>query len=395
MPEEVRFKIEKLLPWGFAGALLTLLIGVGTVYITLREKAPSITYETSEYNVLDVHRPLKDLSVLFRGQDIQSKKLNLRIYSISVRNDGELNIRQTDFDQSKPWGLSIAGAQIIDQPRLVYASSDYIKENLNPRTTSDSQVEFNKIIFEKGKTFTIEIQVLHQTSIEPVIEPTGKIAGIESIQVVQRKATQAKPSIWTESFQGSAGVQAMRIIAYFLVLIVVFVLVISIAVRISDAADKKRQKALNSRTKEYLQPLLIARGERGQQLIYQIFENFRGNADTIKAFVDTLLDMQRIQNGQVPGKAIWRLARDHQRMLSLRLTMNDLLFEDANDDPQLNPKAVAAVEDLVKFLNENPLPAPLEKLAKRQTIDELTRLQVESQLLQEKTDRLVSESSDK
>ena len=105
MAEKVRNKIEQFLPWGFLGVFLTVLVGAGSLYLTLRDRAPSIAIEVSDYNVLDLHRPLKDLSILFRGQDIQDKKLNLRIYSITVRNDGETNIRQSDFDQTKPWGL--------------------------------------------------------------------------------------------------------------------------------------------------------------------------------------------------------------------------------------------------------------------------------------------------
>ena len=121
MPEKVRARIEQILPWSFLGVLITLVLGAPPIYLALREKKPSVTYEiTSDYNVLDIHKPLKDLAILFRGQDIKENKLNLRIYSIKVINDGEVDIRQSDFDQSKPWGISISGAQIIEQPRLVY-----------------------------------------------------------------------------------------------------------------------------------------------------------------------------------------------------------------------------------------------------------------------------------
>lgn len=386
MSENKRFKIEQALPWSFLGVLFTILVGGPPIYLSLREKATKLTYEVSDYNVLDVHRPLKDLSVLFRGQDIQEKRLNLRVYSINVRNDGDTDIRQTDFDQTMPWGLSLTNARIIDQPRLVYSSSDYIKQNIRPRTVSEAEIDFSKIIVERGKGFTIEVQVLHQATDTPELVPIGKIAGLDSIRVSTANTIKPQLSFWAQVFEGSVGVQLVRVLAYFIGFVIAIALIIWIAFITTDARDKVRSGSKEKITGDYLGPFVSHLGQRGKKLVAEVFERFGGNADVIESFLRLLMDIQQMQKGKKSPQNLLRILSSSGRLLLVNESIVLMLLESEGKSDQLglNQQAMSALIDLVQFLRDHPLPEDLAEAAKRQQMEEIYMLQKQSDILREK-----------
>ena len=77
---------------GTLGAVLT--------YLALQQPEPEVALETiGETNVLDLRRPLQDLNIVFRGQNVQEQNLNLRILTISVANIGDVDILPSHYDQ--------------------------------------------------------------------------------------------------------------------------------------------------------------------------------------------------------------------------------------------------------------------------------------------------------
>ena len=89
--------------WLTAITIASLGIGVLSVFLTvlaLREPEPAVVFETiSETNVFDLRRSLEDLSVIFRGQDVQQQNLNLRILTLNIKNSGDVDILTSYFDQ--------------------------------------------------------------------------------------------------------------------------------------------------------------------------------------------------------------------------------------------------------------------------------------------------------
>mgnify|MGYP001590122165 FL=1 len=64
----------------------SVIIGLFAAWNQLTEKTSLFSQIISQVNVLDVHDPLKglDLKILFGGEDVQEKNLNLRIYTVSI-----------------------------------------------------------------------------------------------------------------------------------------------------------------------------------------------------------------------------------------------------------------------------------------------------------------------
>ena len=226
--------------------MIALFFGL---YQILSEDKPNISLIVLDStNVLDVHEPVKDLSISFRGEDIQKEELNLRIITLKMVNDGEIDILQSHYDMNDTWGIEVTDGEIIEV-RLVESNSEYVKSNLNPRLVKDEGlIELEKIIFERGKYFVLEILVLHGKQAIPTILPFGKIAGIEEIKVSELASESEEVNFFREAFSGGAGVQFARTISYFFVFIGLVGLALLISFGLSGI-NKSRIK--NSRRNEF------------------------------------------------------------------------------------------------------------------------------------------------
>jgi len=226
-------------------ALLGLGASLLAYYGLFYEKKPEIRFEiTSEVNVLDIHKPLGDLVILFQGEDVQKKRLNLRIYNLRLENTGGTDIRQGDFDQQLIWGFRVQGGKIVDEPRWLESNYDYLKGQLNPRKIDDSTVEFRKTIFERDKYFKIEFLVLHGKDTKPSIAPLGKIAGIDHIRVVTTTTKKESLPFIERFFYGDMWINAIRIIFYPIVLLIGIIIIVIIGDQISSSSEKSRKKRI-------------------------------------------------------------------------------------------------------------------------------------------------------
>ncbi len=184
-------------------------------YLALQEPHPGVTFtKIAETDILDLHRPVEDLGIVFRGQDLQQQGRNLRIMTIIVENSGSTNIRAGDFDQNNEWGIQFLGGDVIEA-RLIAASTDYLKSQVMLQRTGPDMVTFPKIIFEKGQSFTIEVLLLHSKNHDPSVSPIGKIVGLGQISVVERTLSAENIGFLKRVFMGSPLVQLTRAGAYF------------------------------------------------------------------------------------------------------------------------------------------------------------------------------------
>ena len=73
--------IENKAYWGIIGVLLTIAFGAIGLYTYFHVPKLSILFEiTNESNVLDVHKPLEDLTIYFENENIQEKKSKFTNY---------------------------------------------------------------------------------------------------------------------------------------------------------------------------------------------------------------------------------------------------------------------------------------------------------------------------
>lgn len=234
-----RDKIKKLL-FGFWGAIVVFAVLSGLYYQFIYERKPIIFYQIiSEVNALDINQPLKDLQILFQGDDIQEKNLNLRIYNIKVENTSRVDILQSHFDENDNWGIKVENARIIET-RLVSSNSDYMGKNLSPRREKDDIIKFNKIIFDQGNYFIIEISVLHDKNNPPILHKIGKISGIQEDNSEISMIEQREPFL-ASLFHGNWTVQVIRFILYFIISIVISITSLLLYIKIEESIKEKRK----------------------------------------------------------------------------------------------------------------------------------------------------------
>ena len=254
-----------------AASLVVGILSLLLAYLALNEPEPGVTFETiSDTDVLDLRRPLQDLSIVFRGQDVQEQNLNLRILTINVVNSGGVDILPSHYDHEDEWGIKFKDGQVVEA-RLVDTSSEYLRSKVVPQRLGIDTVAFPKVIFEEGAFFAVEILLLHPKSESPSISSIGKIAGINKITVLTRPLAREEVSFGTQLFQGSALIQVLRTIIYlvgfFLAIIVVVVVLVGIADPFSRLnARRRRTRILQTRTirhmdQDEIKDLLIANYE--------------------------------------------------------------------------------------------------------------------------------------
>lgn len=209
IPEKIE-KWSKTLWRIIAG--FAILLGVIVGYREFFGNQPNIFAQiTSEINVLDINEPLRDLQIIFQGNNIQKENLNLRIYRVKIENNGRTNITQNDFDQSGRWGIELENGKVIET-RLVDSNSTYISTNLSP-LIENSVVIFNKIIFDKRTFFIVELLVLHDKETPPVLYRIGKIAGVQESKSEILTLELSEP-FWATLFSGNWLVNVVRFVIY-------------------------------------------------------------------------------------------------------------------------------------------------------------------------------------
>lgn len=194
---------------------ISLIIGAVGLYIGFREPTTEITFTSvNQTNVLDIHKELEDLTVLFQGRAIGEGDLNIRIVTLSVENTGQKNILQDYYAREGIWGIKVENGEIIEA-RLVDSSSNYISENIGLNLIEDENiVEFGKIIFDRGEYFLVELLVLHEKTELPTILPVGKLAGIGEMEIVESRISEEDRRFVSRLVEGNALVHLVRSISY-------------------------------------------------------------------------------------------------------------------------------------------------------------------------------------
>jgi hypothetical protein len=245
-------KLEKVLPWSIVGVVASIVLGLPALYFALHIRAPQVTFTIESIaHVFDLHRPLPELIVLFKGDNIQDQGKNLQIVTVTLRNNGEQNVLQGDYDQLQPFGLHFPNARIIGSPRVIHADSDYLTKNLMPRTTAENTVELNKVILERDRSATIEIVILHEQASVPILEPFGKVAGQDHIILVDRRSA-GEPSFWRTVFVGGLLTNIVRFFCSVIILVVFITLLLGTDKWISGARIRRSSR----RARKYLAPFL-------------------------------------------------------------------------------------------------------------------------------------------
>ncbi len=256
------YKNNKLGFIGIIGIIFTIIFGGLTLYYVFYTPQPEISYIIlSDFNVVDLRKPLKDLKILFQDEDIQKNNMNLKIYSLKISNSGKKNILETHYASDENWGIKITDGKIIES-RLVESNSDYLKSNLNTKIVDDKTINFKKVIFDKNDYFTLEVLVLHSRDSDVNLIPFGKISGISKNQTFIKLDTTRE------------GMFQNLLIDYdvYIFTIVIFLL----ATIILTYKMERRIKIVNTQTDSILE-VVSTYSSQSKEIIFMLIDLFNNN----------------------------------------------------------------------------------------------------------------------
>ena len=356
---------RRIVSWQALITITSLSVGMLSVlltYLTLQEPEPRVIFETiSETNVLDVRRPLQDLNIVFRGQNVQEQNLNLRIVTINIANSGQVDILPSHYDHEDDWGMKFTNAEVIEA-RLVDANSDYLRSKVIPQRLDVDTVALPKIIFEKGAFFAIEVLLLHPKNDPPSISSIGKIAGIDKITVLTRPLARQEVSFVTKLFQGGALVQVVRAIVYLVGTWLATIAIILALIGITESFNKLNARKRRNRIQETRTIRQIDQDEVRDFLVAQYESKGAGG---LKRLQELTKEPGRIEWLTPPARWITRdlnligdmpttdriLGLEH-RLIGSQNVLHDLttmgmLKRGDNDDAVIDPRFSEAVDHLL------------------------------------------------
>lgn len=248
-------KLAKLDRKYAAGFVIAVVLGIIAIYVDFfRDTLPHLTYEIfGNTTVLDIKEELNKLDILYEGIDIRKQKQTLSVITLRVTNEGKQAILRSYYDTRDPLGVGINDGKII-KAEVLDATNPYLKNNLILQIV-DSSVLFSDVIFDPTESFTIKLLILHALGTKPTVFPTGKVANVRSVVLVDRLSGDSEKGFWSEVFSGSITVNLVRLPIFFFGFFVVFVGAMLIfvlpIVLISDRVGRRKRKKIVAQFKKY------------------------------------------------------------------------------------------------------------------------------------------------
>lgn len=235
--------LENKIPIGIISLILSILFFIVSSFYFNETK---IQYRIiNDSNLYSLHKPLESLKIMFNNEDINEKKLNLKILKIKVINTGNRDIIKDQFDNNLVWGVKFDNAKIVDKIKLIETSNSYLNKNIKIKNDFHT-VEFNKLMFDVDSYFIIEVLLLHDLNIEPKLVALGKISGSKEIEIINDTENDEFYGIF------SGGI-LLNIIRFFLYIFVFIILISLLTLFMSNSYPKYDKKHLEKIKKQKLE----------------------------------------------------------------------------------------------------------------------------------------------
>jgi len=176
----------------FIGLVAGLIIGAAGL---LYHPKPALRVETIEdTRVLDVHEPIGNLDITYRGESLKLSNRELRVLLVRISNTGGADIGLDSFDPLAPLGIQIQGGDLLEEP-TVLGSSNYLTQSVKLTRSNPHTVVIAPVMMEAGEWIDIKLLIAAKVGEIPKIEAIGKVLGVKSIEAPgERKASTE--SIW-------------------------------------------------------------------------------------------------------------------------------------------------------------------------------------------------------
>ncbi len=212
--------LEKIAPWGILGFTVTfvgVLISIAIFYFQESSaKVHAGWWVRNEEKLVEVRETMKDLRILYRGQDMLESGKELRILTLEFVNEGK-DITQQMFDRNLDVGLCFANSEIITS-QVTSVSSKYLADNLKSqvRVTESSKsadssntgqaLILPKLVFDHGSAFSVKVYFLQSIRAAPTeVTCLGKISGVETLKITATpRIRPARSGVWIALVTGLA-----------------------------------------------------------------------------------------------------------------------------------------------------------------------------------------------
>lgn len=245
--------MENKFAWSFLGFLMAMFFGAITLYLGFyKEIKPDLNFViTADSSVLDVKENLGDLDIIYENESLSEKRQDLRVITFRVVNQGNAPILSNYYDSNDPVGFEVIDGKLADEPTLLDASNDYLKEKLLTKASPDNKVMFSNVILEPSEYFELKILVLHDLGKKPHIKAFGKIATVNSIDVLRDFSSENKLSFLETTFGGGITSNLIRLFTYGFIFLFLIIGLIVFSEKISSIKEKRRKERLLTTFKEY------------------------------------------------------------------------------------------------------------------------------------------------
>jgi hypothetical protein len=249
-PTTSLIKLTETFTFGRLATIIILFIGLIGALLTIyafffQERKIDLQYQIiANSNVLDIRAELTKLDILYNGNNLKQKNQNLRVINLRIINTGTEHILNTFYDDNDLLGFKVVDGEIIENPEVLDASNEYLKNNLIVTSDSTNLVRFSKVIIESREFFVLKVLILHKRGASPSIIPVGKVAGVSRIALVNKIEVTETKSFFKKVFEGNLWVQIAKSFFYFLIVLVAIIIIALSGAGISDLKDKVKRKKL-------------------------------------------------------------------------------------------------------------------------------------------------------
>jgi hypothetical protein len=348
--------------WTILGVVATIALGAPALYFTLKERTPALTLElTSEANVFDLHKSLDNLEIIFNGEDIRRAEENLRIVTLTIRNDGPTTILQSFYDETEPWGIAVTDARLVAAPRIIDSNSDYLREKIRPTVVNTNNIQFQKVIIERGRYVALEMLLLHKANQAPRLTPFGKIAGIDTLLLTRRSPEPAASTFMEVVLTGSVWVHLSRLGLYALAIIVLIFLLVGLGKLTSIRRTRrhsKEQTARQGRMDEHFADLFNQMTPLDKELALALIHATGGQQEPLSELKSILLAKDTVGRISETKRFIDALSKSNiAGMFEVRELLPDAMFTVQEDGSvSLPERTVRVVANLADFVIAHPIP---------------------------------------
>lgn len=166
--------------WNFFLGFITIASFTYAIYLGhFKNDEPDLIFDIlSNTEVLSINEDINNLQILFNGDTLNSNTEKLYILTIRIKNSGNDDVRESDYFSGSPFGFKIENGTIVENPKLIDASSNFLLENLSLKS-NQNKVEIDPIPINQDQYFTIKVLSIANTPNPPGLKPIGMVSGID------------------------------------------------------------------------------------------------------------------------------------------------------------------------------------------------------------------------